>query len=88
MPSENYQMNIEFWSIDQFTWHHRVVHNGRSSKLEGSLLNKNAPDMLQILQGLSYAIYKTTLLKFATFRLFSLALGLSPLWTRQQVSML
>ena len=63
--------------LDQFSTHHRVVHNGRSPSFQGLLFNKRTTYMAQILQSFSYKVCWITLPKFNTLKLFILNLGAS-----------
>ena len=63
--------------INQFLIRHKVVYNGRSPNFKGLLFNKNATDMVQISENLSYKECPMALPKFTTFGLFILFLGTS-----------
>ena len=64
-------------SIDLFTTRHRVVHEGGSPNFKGSLFDKKATYVAQILQSLSYKVCFTIPPKFNSFGLFILILGTS-----------
>ena len=65
-------------TIDLFTARHKVVHNGGSPNFKGSLFDKKATYMAQILQqSLRYKVCFITLPKFNSFGLFILILGRS-----------